>query len=173
MVAIFATQWDKFISSTLSGTCCPMDPYFISSMVFLQPGEALGNHHPLPLLRGWLEICRHAMIPAEATPATKHCGGHVALVVLAWSVRRRIVRCQCEWFEKDRHLDPSKMPWDFGACSIHFCMDHALHHQPSSNHLANFDLVVIFGLSSGLWWGSKWHMKHRYSWVLCQKAFAT
>ena len=32
MVAIFATQWDKFISSTLSGTCCPMDPYFISSM---------------------------------------------------------------------------------------------------------------------------------------------
>lgn len=32
MVAIFATQWDKFISSTLRGTCCPMDPYFISSM---------------------------------------------------------------------------------------------------------------------------------------------
>ena len=36
---------------------------------------------------GWVEICRHATIPAEATPATKHCGRHVALAVLAWSVR--------------------------------------------------------------------------------------
>ena len=34
-------------------------------------------------------------------------------------------------------------------------------------------LLVTFGLSSGLWWGSKCHKKHRYSWVLCQKAFAT
>lgn len=42
--------------------------------------------HLHKLIEGWLEICRHAMIPAEATPATKHCGGHVALVVLAWSV---------------------------------------------------------------------------------------
>eukprot|EP00434_Breviolum_minutum_P045949 symbB.v1.2.041318.t1/scaffold8051.1/size7993/3 len=25
------------------------------------------------------------MIPAEATPAAKHCAGHLAVVVLAWS----------------------------------------------------------------------------------------
>ena len=61
--------------------------------VFLQLGrialgdDEIGRWQRLSLLRGWLEICRHAMIPAEAAPATKHCGGHVALVVLGQCAR--------------------------------------------------------------------------------------
>lgn len=56
-----------------------------------QGPQYLGSYPLGPLgqrkSRGWVEICRHATIPAEATPATKHCGRHVALAVLAWSVR--------------------------------------------------------------------------------------
>lgn len=55
--------------------------------------------HLHKLIEGWVEICRHATIPAEATPATKHCGRHVALAVLAWSV---LLGCMPESFRESQ-----------------------------------------------------------------------
>eukprot|EP00435_Cladocopium_sp_Y103_P072085 s118_g39.t1 len=55
--------------------------------------------HLHKLIEGWLEICRHATIPADATPATKHCGRHVALAVLAWSV---LLGCMPESFRESQ-----------------------------------------------------------------------
>lgn len=173
MVAILATQWDKFISSTLSGTCCPMDPYFISStgpwICFPSTRGGTGESPPPTTparMAGDLSSCHDSGRSYPRHQALRWpCGTCGACLVSAPE------KCSMSmWVVWKRQTSrPFKNAMGFWSLFHPLLLGSPV----TLSAIVQSSLLVTFGLSSGLWWGSKCHKKHRYCWVLCQKAFAT